>query len=77
MYYEKWHKKVTEKSFFGVALFFILAGVGIFTYGSIEWLINYLTIQANFYFPSFKIATGLVIMVLGYIQLELELLRKK
>lgn len=70
-------KDLQARSYSSVALFFILVGVGVFTYGGVEWLVNSLSASEWFYFPGFKVATGLVIMALGYIVLELELMRTK
>ncbi|MCX6806700.1 MAG: hypothetical protein NT135_01085 [Candidatus Berkelbacteria bacterium] len=64
-------------SFYGVALMLILIGIGIFAYGMAGWLYNTWTSQTCWAFPSIKVMGGLIIMALGYIQLELELLRKK
>ena len=66
-----------EKSFLGVALIMILAGAVIFVFGALGWWVN-ISANANLIaFPSVKIMGGLVIMSLGYIQLELGLLRNK
>ncbi len=69
--------KREDKSFMGVAMLFIFLGIVIFVFGALGWLINSsqeLTIMNE---PSAKIMGGLVIMALGYIQLELGLLRRK
>ena len=69
--------KQEDKSFMGVAMLFILTGAIIFVFGAIGWLINssqQLTIMSE---PSAKVIGGLVIMALGYIQLEIGLLRRK
>ncbi len=66
-----------SKSFMGVAMMFILVGIVIFVFGGLGWLINssqQLTIMNE---PSAKIIGGLIIMALGYIQLEIGLLRRK
>lgn len=69
------HKK--DKSFVGVAGMMILAGVIIFVIGVVGWWVN-VTAQENLIaFPSLKVIGGLVVMSLGYIQLELGLLRDK
>jgi hypothetical protein len=60
--------------FYGVAILFILAGAVIFTSGSVMWMFNYFG-NSSFSVPSTKIIGGLVILALGYIVLELELLR--
>ena len=71
-----WHKR-EDKSFVAVALTFILIGAGIFAYGIVGWLMNVASQDMLVVFPSIKVMGGLVIMCLGYIQLELGLLRKK
>lgn len=70
-------KKEPEHSFYGVSIFFIILGALIFTYGIVAWLFNNISLDSGFYFPSFKVIGGAIIMLLGYIQLELELLRQK
>ena len=59
--------------FASVALFFILLGAIIFAVGIVEWILN-----LGFYeysWPLFKVVSGVVIMALGYIHFELELMR--
>lgn len=70
-------KKGAEHSFYGVAMSLIVAGVIIFTYGSAAWLFNIFSLDSGFYFPSFKVIGGLIIIALGYTVLELEMLRRK
>lgn len=66
-----------DKSFVAVAGAVILAGVVIFVFGILGWWVN-ITAQENIIaIPSLKVIGGLVIMSLGYIQLELGLLRDK
>lgn len=66
-----------KRSFANVAMAFILVGAAILSYGMVAWIYN-VVLEANLIaFPSIKIIGGLVIMALGYIQLEIELLRKK
>ncbi len=71
-----WHKH-DEKSFLEVAIAFILVGAAIFAYGFVGWLINVAQSQTIMALPSAKIVGGVVIMALGYIHLELDLLRRK
>jgi hypothetical protein len=67
----------SKKDFAPVAVMFILVGAAIFTYGAVAWIYN-TYYQENFVaVPSFKLVGGLAIMALGYIQLELDMLRKK
>jgi len=70
-------KRDPEKiGFSGVALFIIFAGIVVFSAGLVMWLFNYFGNTA-FNFPASKIIGGLIVIALGYIVLELELLRKK
>ncbi len=62
--------------FAGVALALIIVGAGIFAFGCVQWLYNTLS-GFDFAMPSVKIIGGLVILALGYIHLELELIRTK
>ncbi len=66
-----------DKSFVAVAMIMILAGVVIFVFGVLGWWVNVSAAQTLIAFPSLKVMGGLVIMSLGYIQLELGLLRDK
>lgn len=66
-----------NKTFMGVAMMFILVGVIIFVFGGLGWLINSSTQSVIMNEPSGKVIGGLIIMALGYIQLEIGLLRKK
>lgn len=68
-------KNPKEISFFGVAILVLLAGAAIFAYGVVAWLFNVYQ-DTGFAIPSLKIIGGLVVMSLGYIQLEIELLRR-
>lgn len=68
-------KNPKEISFFGVAILVLLAGAAIFTYGVVAWLFNIYQ-NTEFAIPSMKIIGGLVVMSLGYIQVELELMRR-
>lgn len=70
-------RKHQDKTFVGVAISFILIGAAIFTFGSMAWLVNSLLEQTVNSMPSAKVIGGLVIMALGYIQLEIGLLRNK
>jgi len=66
-------KKLDEDSFYNVAVCFIAIGAVIATFGMLAWLIGGNLIA----YPFFKVIAGLLIMSLGYIQLELGLLRSK
>ena len=63
-------------SFAGVGLAFILIGAIVTAFGLAGWLIQALGGQVMA-FPFFKAMGGFVIIGLGYLILELELLRKK
>lgn len=70
-------RKHEDKTFVGVAVAFILAGAAIFTFGLVGWLVNSMLSETINAIPSVKIIGGLVVMALGYIQLELGILRNK
>lgn len=70
-------RKHEDKTFVGVAMSFILVGAAIFAFGLIGWLVNSMVEENINALPSLKVIGGLVVMALGYIQLELGLLRKK
>jgi hypothetical protein len=71
-----WSKR-QEKSFVAVAMCVIFAGAAIFAFGISGWLINLSQHDIVVAIPSIKIIGGLIVMSLGYIQLELGLLRHK
>jgi len=71
-----WNKH-EDKSFVSVALTMILLGAAIFAFGIIGWLVNVSQQDLIIAFPSLKVIGGLVIISLGYIQLELSLIRRK
>jgi hypothetical protein len=60
--------------FHSVSLAFILLGASLFSIGSVEWLLNHFAFY-DLSYPLLKIVAGLVITALGYIHLELELIR--
>lgn len=66
-----------DRSFIAVALTMILIGAAIFAFGLVGWLINVSQQEVVMVFPSVKVIGGLVVMSLGYIQLELGLIRQK
>jgi hypothetical protein len=72
-----WHREHDAKSFIGVAIAFIIVGAAIFAFGSVAWLVNAIGESVVIAIPSIKIMGGILIMLLGYIMLELELMRKK
>lgn len=66
-----------DRSYLAVAGAIILAGAAIFAFGVVAWLVNTAQGATSIAFPSMKVIGGLVIMSLGYIQMELGLLREK
>lgn len=66
-----------KATFFGVALIMILVGAALFAIGGVAWIMNVCTESTVISIPSIKIIGGLIVMALGYIILELELIRKK
>jgi hypothetical protein len=70
------HKR-EDKSFVAVAMTMILIGAAIVAFGLVGWLVNVSNADVVIVFPSMKIIGGFIIIALGYIQLELGLLRKK
>jgi hypothetical protein len=52
-------------------------GAAVFAFGVSGWLINWTNNEVIVAIPSMKVLGGIVIMSLGYIQLELGLLRTK
>ena len=64
-----------EISFYGVGIVLIILGAGILSVGAVEWLFNYFG-ATGFVAPLFKVIGGAVVLGLGYIQIELELIRK-
>ena len=67
-------KDQPKRNFIGVAIATLLSGAFIIVLGLVELGFN-LWDKGTFAGPTFKIVGGLVVMALGYIQLELELLR--
>ncbi len=70
------HKR-EDKSFVAVAMTMIMIGAAIVAFGLVGWLVNVSNAENVIAFPSMKVIGGFVIIGLGYIQLELGLLRKK
>ncbi len=63
-------------SFYSVGLLVIAIGAGIVGLGIAQWFLNYFK-EFSFFAPSIKAIGGLVVISLGYIQIEVELLRKR
>ena len=73
----KFRKFDNHKPYFrGVALATLLAGAVLAALGAAELILN-LWWNYDFTSPIFKIIGGLAVMSLGYIHLELEMLRVK
>jgi len=70
-------KNFRDVSFFGVSIFLILTGALIFVFGLMAWYLSGVSGVSVMAFPFFKVIGGLIIIALGYVILELELLRKK
>lgn len=66
-----------KATFYGVALALIVLGAAIFALGLVGWLCNYYAGGTLLSIPSVKVMGGAIITALGYILLELELMRKK
>lgn len=69
-------KKPKERAFYPVALSLILFGVTVATLGGVFWILN-MYYDYSFFAPSIKVIGGAIICALGYIVLELELIREK
>lgn len=70
-------KDLNKFNLTGVALCVIILGAAIFAFGAAGWFINFLASANIAIMPSMKIMGGAVLIALGYIQLEIELLRHK
>lgn len=70
------HTLTSKAPFMGVALFVILSGAIILAIGLIQWVFNVFADMSS-YAPSAKVIGGLVVLALGYIVLELEMMRTK
>lgn len=68
--------KSSSKNFLAVGIAVILAGAVLFAVGIIQTLLVMFTDQ-SFGWPAFKVIAGIAIISLGYIQLQLELIRLK
>ena len=70
------YKLKHDITFAGVAMGLIIFGATIFAIGLACWVISCTSGEA-FSWPGAKIMGGTVIMALGYIVLQLELIRRK
>jgi hypothetical protein len=64
-------------SFYGIGLVFILFGALICGIAFASWLLSMLGFASILALPFFKVMGGIIIIGLGYIILEVELLRKR
>jgi len=72
-----WFKKDDKVRYFaGVAIATLLLGAACFAFGLVEFAMN-LWDQGGYDHAIFLVLGGLIITSLGYIQLELELIRTK
>jgi len=71
------HHHPRDKAFTDVAMAIILVGVFIMSYGGVAWLWNWYTGDYVVTMPMMKLVGGLIVMCLGYIVLELELIRER
>ncbi len=67
-------KHPREKEFLGVSMAIILAGAVLFTFGLIGYMYFDDVVNAG---SEAKVIGGLIVVALGYILLELELIRTK
>lgn len=68
-------KHPKEVSFFEVAVLVIFIGAGLFSLGIVEWFFNYFSAFEAGY-PMLKVISGIIIIALGYIVVELEWIRR-
>jgi hypothetical protein len=68
--------KAHKREFQGVALATLLSGAGILALGLVELGFN-MWGDGSFTSPMMKVIGGLIVLSLGYIHLELELIRTK
>ncbi len=69
-------KKPKDGIFYSVALATIVSGAAIAAIGFAFWILNVFK-DYSFFMPSEKVIGGAIICALGYIVLELELIRGK
>ena len=67
-------KKRQDARFGGVAFFLIILGMVIFAVGGSLWWLN-VCYGFHYVYPAMKAIAGLVVLGLGYILLELEMMR--
>ena len=72
-------REISDKRlpFKGVALAFIIFGAGVFAFGIVAWKLSMFWHVASISAPFEKAIGGAIITALGYVILELELIRDK
>jgi hypothetical protein len=70
-------KHPKEVSFFGVAIGVIFVGAALFSLGVVGWFFNYFSPFQQVGYPMLKVLTGIIIIALGYIIVELEWMRRE
>lgn len=68
--------KPGKSSFFGVGILFILFGSVIFAFSLVGWLSSAAGNDILIHAPFTKVIGGAIIIALGYILVELELIRR-
>lgn len=71
------HDKLKDVSFMGVGVLLIVFGALIFVFGLMGWYLSGISGVTVMAFPFFKVIGGLIVLALGYLILEMELLRRK
>ena len=69
-------RKPNGRTFLGVGILLILVGAAITAISGVEW-VGMLFGFGQFGWPAAKLVGGLIVLALGYIALELELIRLK
>ena len=69
-------RSAKDVKFYGVALFFIIAGVALLSFGAVQW-VGMMMWDWQYGWPLAKVMGGMVICAMGYIVLCLELIRHK
>ena len=66
----------TDITFMGVAMALIIAGAALFAIGLVCWILSACGSFTSSW-PGAKIIGGMIVIALGYILLELEIMRRK
>lgn len=70
------HKDKPKRTFMGVAIATLLTGAVLIALGAVEWGFD-MWGSGGYTSPISKIIGGLIVLSLGYIHLELEMIRVK